>query len=59
MKKFYLLTYPVILVTIVPETQSFYAIRRSRSLIFSAGTGTSTYFELKSKGGFITDRLGI
>jgi hypothetical protein len=30
------------------EAQSFYAIRRDRSLILSAGTGTSTYFgELK------------
>lgn len=60
MKKFYLLTYLLILVTVVAEAQSFYAIRRSRSLIFSAGTGTSTYFgELKSKGGYIDPRLNM
>ncbi len=54
MKKFYLLTYVLILVTVVAEAQSFYAIRRSRSLIFSAGTGTSTYYgELKNKSDFI------
>jgi hypothetical protein len=48
------LTYLLILVTVVAEAQSFYAIRRSRSLIFSAGTGTATYFgELKDKGDII------
>lgn len=61
MKKFYLLTYLLILVTVVAEAQSFYAIRRSRSLIFSAGTGTSTYFgELKSNGGgYIDPRINL
>lgn len=60
MKRFYLLTYLLILVTVVAEAQSFYAIRRSRSLIFSAGTGTSTYFgELKSKGGYIDPRINM
>src|SRR5687768_7426286 len=60
MKKFYLLTYLLILVTVVAEAQSFYAIRRSRSLIFSAGTGTATYFgELKDKGGFIDPRVNL
>jgi hypothetical protein len=35
-------------------SQSFYAVRRDRTLIFSAGTGTSTYFgELQNKGDFI------
>jgi hypothetical protein len=51
MKKFYFLTYLLVLVTVVAEAQSFYAIRRSRSLIFSAGTGNATYFgELKDPG---------
>lgn len=60
MKKFYLLTYVLILVTVVAEAQSFYAIRRSRSLIFSAGTGTATYFgELKDKGGYIDPRVNL
>lgn len=60
MKKIYLLTYLLILVTVVAEAQSFYAIRRSRSIIFSAGTGTSTYFgELKSKGGYIDPRINM
>jgi hypothetical protein len=54
MKKFYLLTYFLVLTTVVAEAQSFYAIRRSRSLIFSAGTGTATYFgELKNDGDYI------
>ena len=51
MKRFYVLTCLLILVTIVAEAQSFYAIRRSRSLIFSGGTGNATYFgELKDPG---------
>ena len=60
MKKFYLLTYVLLLVTVVAEAQSFYAIRRSRSLIFSAGPGTATYFgELKDKGGYIDPRVNL
>jgi hypothetical protein len=60
MKKFYLLTYVLVLVTVVAEAQSFYAIRRSRSLIVSAGTGTATYFgELKDKGGYIDPRVNL
>lgn len=54
MKKFYLLTYLLVLVTVVAEAQSFYAIRRTRSLILSGGIGTSTYFgELKNDGDYI------
>jgi hypothetical protein len=60
MKKVYFLTYLLVLVAVVAEAQSFYAIRRSRSIIFSAGTGTSTYFgELKSKGGYIDPRINM
>ena len=60
MKKVYLLTYLLVLVAVVAEAQSFYAIRRSRSIIFSAGTGTSSYFgELKSKGGYIDPRINM
>src|SRR5687768_8399415 len=60
MKKFYFFTYLLVFVAVVAEAQSFYAIRRSRSIIFSAGTGTSTYFgELKSKGGYIDPRINM
>jgi hypothetical protein len=35
-------------------SQSFYSVRRDRSLIFMAGTGTSSYFgELKNDGDYI------
>lgn len=35
-------------------SQSFYAVRRDRTLVFSAGSGTSTYFgELQNPGDFI------
>lgn len=35
-------------------SQSFYSVRRERSLIFTAGTGTSTYFgELSNPGDYI------
>jgi hypothetical protein len=47
----------VVLLLLIAElsfSQSFYAVRRDRTLIFSAGTGTSTYFgELQNKGDFI------
>ena len=60
MKKLYLLTFLLVVVTIIAEAQSFYALRRSRSLIASVGTGTSTYFgELKGKGGFIDPRVNM
>lgn len=42
------------------EAQSFYAIRRERSLIFVAGTGTSSYFgELKNPGDYIDPKLSV
>lgn len=54
MRKLYLLTCLLILVTIVAEAQSFYALRKNRSLILTVGTGTSTYFgELKNDGDFM------
>lgn len=54
MKKIYLLTCLMVLVAVVAEAQSFYAIRRSRSLILTVGTGTSSYFgELKNDGDYI------
>jgi hypothetical protein len=38
----------------IAPAQSFYAVRRDRSLIFHVGTGTSTYFgELQNPGDFI------
>ncbi len=55
MRKLYPLTCLLLLATIVvAEAQSFYALRRNRSLILSVGTGTSTYFgELKNDGDFL------
>lgn len=54
MKKIYLLTCLMVTVAVVAEAQSFYALRRSRSLILSVGTGTSTYFgELKNDNDYI------
>lgn len=54
MKKLYLLTCVLIVASLAADAQSFYAIRRSRSVIFSAGTGTATYFgELKNDGDYI------
>jgi hypothetical protein len=38
----------------IADAQSFYSVRRNRSLIFIAGTGTSTYFgELKNDGDYM------
>lgn len=60
MKKLYPLTILLVVVTIVAEAQSFYALRRSRSLIMSVGTGTATYFgELKGKGGVIDPKANL
>lgn len=53
-KKLAILT--LLLATLVQftEAQSFYAIRRDRSLIMVVGTGTSTYFgELKNEGDYM------
>ncbi len=44
MRKLYLLTYLLIFVTVVAEAQSFYSVRRDRSLIATAGLNTSTYY---------------
>jgi hypothetical protein len=47
----------IVLLVLIGEvcfSQSFYSVRRDRTLIFSAGTGTSTYFgELQNPGDFI------
>lgn len=45
MKKFYLLTcLLVVALSIVAEAQSFYSLRRDRSLIATVGVNTSTYY---------------
>jgi len=53
----------LILLLIVAEAttaQSFYAIRKNRSLILIAGTGTSTYFgELSNPGDYFDTKLNI
>jgi Outer membrane protein beta-barrel domain len=51
MKKLYLGTVLLSVVALTSNAQSFYAMRREKSLIFTVGGGTSTYFgELKSNG---------
>lgn len=44
MKKLYTLTCLLILVAVVAEAQSFYTLRRDRSLIATVGLNTSTYY---------------
>ena len=44
MKKIYLLTCLLVAVTIVAEAQSFYSLRRDRSVIATIGLNTSTYY---------------
>src|SRR5687768_5198297 len=44
MKRLYLLTCLLLAVTIVAEAQSFYTLRRDRSLIATIGLNTSTYY---------------
>lgn len=44
MKKVYLVPCLLILVTVVAEAQSFYTLRRDRSLIATVGLNTSTYY---------------
>ena len=55
-----ILTCTLALITQLSDAQSFYAVRRDRSLIFSAGTGTSTYFgELSNPGDYIDARPNL
>jgi hypothetical protein len=50
----------LVLLAEVSFAQSFYAIRKSRSLILVAGTGTSTYFgELSNPGDYLDAKLNI
>lgn len=53
----------VLALTLLPELasgQSFYAVRRPRTLVASIGTGTSSYFgELKNDGDYIDARPSI
>ncbi len=44
MKKFYLLMCLLVTAAVVAEAQSFYSIRRDRSLIATVGLNTSTYY---------------
>src|SRR5690606_33166532 len=54
------LTCLLILVTVVAEAQSFYALRKNRALILSVGTGTSTYFgELKNNGDYLDAKPNV
>ena len=50
----------IVLLAFAAESQSFYAIRRDRSLILVAGSGTATYFgELKNHGEVFDTRPNI
>jgi hypothetical protein len=50
----------LLLIAELSFSQSFYAVRRNRSLIFSAGTGTSTYFgELSNPGDYVDARPNL
>lgn len=60
MKNFYLITCLLLVVTIVAEAQSFYTIRRDRSLIATAGLNTSTYYgDLKDDSDVIDAKPSI
>lgn len=58
--RYHLLLLLFILAGFAADAQSFYSIRRDRTLIFSGGTGTSTYFgELQNPGDFFDARPNI
>jgi hypothetical protein len=59
-KKHAVLAFLLATVSVTTVAQSFYAVRRNRSLIVNAGTGTSTYFgELKNPGDYIDARPNL
>jgi hypothetical protein len=56
----YLLLSAILLAGVSATAQSFYSVRRDRTLIFSAGTGTSTYFgELTNPGDYFDAKPNI
>lgn len=58
--RYYAVLSIIIFAGISASAQSFYSVRRDRTLIFSAGTGTSTYFgELTNPGDYIDARFNI
>lgn len=74
MKHWFCLVVALACLTTAAEAQSFYAVRRDRTLILTAGTGTSTYYgELSNPGtllkfqpnfnvglqGFVTPRIDV
>ncbi|MEX2234237.1 MAG: DUF6089 family protein [Cyclobacteriaceae bacterium] len=60
MKKLYLITCLLLAVTITAEAQSFYTIRRDRSLIATAGLNTSTYYgDLKDNSDVIDAKPSV
>ncbi|MFZ6013999.1 MAG: DUF6089 family protein [Bacteroidota bacterium] len=59
MGKLHILTW-LLLISSVAYSQSFYAIRRDRSLMVTGGIGTSTYFgELKNPGDYIDAKPNV
>lgn len=60
MKRASLLVVSLMLLPFWLDAQSFYAIRRERSLILSVGTGTATYFgELANPGDYLDGKLNV
>ena len=58
--RFYPLLSLFVLAGLAAEAQSFYSVRRDRSLILSGGTGTSTYFgELANPGDYFDARPNV
>jgi Domain of unknown function (DUF6089) len=60
MKKLYLSSFFVLGIFAIADAQSFYAVRRERDLIFTFGTGNSSYFgELKDSKKFFDPKFNI
>ena len=60
MRKLLLISSLVTFFASVANAQSFYSVRRERSLILVAGTGSSTYFgELANDGDYIDAKLNV
>lgn len=60
MKRLLPLAFLVVATSFLAEAQSFYAIRRERSLILDVGTGSSSYFgELKNPNDYLDAKLNF
>lgn len=58
--RYYALLFVMLFAGVSATAQSFYSVRRDRTLIFSGGTGTSTYFgELTNPGDYFDAKPNI